>query len=436
MSTGSGGMSTDSDAGGTSGDEGGSADDGGSPESGGMREGGSTRGKDGGSTTGCLIDGKHVLDGQSDPDNDCMRCRPDVDDRAYSPADPGTSCVTEDPMRIVLQCSADGECGTPYCSVRDCWTVMPTGQTQCADESGVTACPSVAGSAACATTPGCGQDAQYPDAAARDYTAATTSGDLLVTDSHTGLTWQGTMTDCGASDPKCSQTYADLHCLNLVYGGFSDWRLPSLYELLALIAPGQLTPATEFPATPSTWDSWSRTIDAADPTQALVITYALAGNATLFDKAGSQVSTARCVRGTLLTHDPAERFFADSPASDETVLDRSTGLIWQKTGIAESPGKTWFEALAYCEGLDYGGEQDWRLPNFHELLSLLDLSRDDPATAFPGASSEALWSSSHASPSIAGAAYPVDFTGAAGGGDLINPFSPSMSSELGVRCVR
>ena len=44
-------------------------------------------------------------------------------------------------------------------------------------------------------------------------------------------------------------------------------------------------------------------------------------------------------------------------------------------------GKTmaWTAAITYCEGLDYGGQTDWRLPNAKELYSLIDLGRFNPS---------------------------------------------------------
>ena len=63
---------------------------------------------------------------------------------------------------------------------------------------------------------------------------------------------------------------------------------------------------------------------------------------------------------------------------DGTVLDRATGLTWQQDddGVARS----WKEALAACEGLELGGEGDWRLPNAKELQGVVDYSRSPDAT--------------------------------------------------------
>ena len=41
---------------------------------------------------------------------------------------------------------------------------------------------------------------------------------------------------------------------------------------------------------------------------------------------------------------------------------------------------TWQAALSYCENLERGGTDDWRLPNIRELESLVDEDRYDAAS--------------------------------------------------------
>ncbi len=53
-----------------------------------------------------------------------------------------------------------------------------------------------------------------------------------------------------------------------------------------------------------------------------------------------------------------------------TVLDRATSLQWQKN--AETQQLSWEQALAYCEGLELDGYDDFRVPNVRELMSLID----------------------------------------------------------------
>ncbi|MCP4605193.1 MAG: DUF1566 domain-containing protein [Proteobacteria bacterium] len=94
-----------------------------------------------------------------------------------------------------------------------------------------------------------------------------------------------------------------------------------------------------------------------------------------------------------------DRFKILGTAPEVIVFDQATGLQWQQTFVR----RTWQGALQYCEGLDYGGHKDWRVPDKNELMSIVDLSRFDPAIdddAFPGtpsdpsATDDRFWSSS------------------------------------------
>lgn len=58
---------------------------------------------------------------------------------------------------------------------------------------------------------------------------------------------------------------------------------------------------------------------------------------------------------------------------DGTVTDLSTGLVWQKTGDGYTG--TWNIAINYCDDLTLGGQSDWRLPEYWELLSLVDYGK-------------------------------------------------------------
>jgi hypothetical protein len=50
--------------------------------------------------------------------------------------------------------------------------------------------------------------------------------------------------------------------------------------------------------------------------------------------------------------------------------------MWQQGDAQSDAGTpTWEEALGYCEGLSLGNHNDWRLPNYRELTSLVDYSR-------------------------------------------------------------
>jgi hypothetical protein len=77
-----------------------------------------------------------------------------------------------------------------------------------------------------------------------------------------------------------------------------------------------------------------------------------------------------------------------------TVIDISTGLMWQQAAPANT--MAWQQALAYCEGLSLGDYTDWHLPTKNELISLVDYSHYNPAIDpdyFPGTAASWYWSS-------------------------------------------
>ncbi len=64
---------------------------------------------------------------------------------------------------------------------------------------------------------------------------------------------------------------------------------------------------------------------------------------------------------------------------DGTVLDRQTGLMWLKNGQSTLGAITWKEAGAFCDGLQYAGYSDWRLPTKKEWVTIVDVSNQSPA---------------------------------------------------------
>ncbi len=59
-----------------------------------------------------------------------------------------------------------------------------------------------------------------------------------------------------------------------------------------------------------------------------------------------------------------------------TVSDLGTGLMWQQIPPAE--GTTWQQAKEYCENLELGGFDDWRLPTLKELFSISNFEEGWP----------------------------------------------------------
>jgi hypothetical protein len=73
----------------------------------------------------------------------------------------------------------------------------------------------------------------------------------------------------------------------------------------------------------------------------------------------------------------AQRFVVLSNWGNEAVLDRETGLVWQRTPTTQQLPLL-FQVLD-CYSDTTGGRMGWRLPTPEELLSLADPTQHDPA---------------------------------------------------------
>ena len=72
---------------------------------------------------------------------------------------------------------------------------------------------------------------------------------------------------------------------------------------------------------------------------------------------------------------PSSRF---TDNGNGTVMDNLTGLMWTKNANIWGTS-VWGLAIDHCESYSLAGYDDWRLPNVHELYSLIDKGRNSPA---------------------------------------------------------
>jgi hypothetical protein len=98
----------------------------------------------------------------------------------------------------------------------------------------------------------------------------------------------------------------------------------------------------------------------------------------------------------------------------ETVLDNTTGLMWER--VPPETDQTFADATARCSSLGAGGYTDWRLPTRIELLSIIDYGQSMTllnsnvfgSVESPGYDTT-LWSSStYPLPNTAGQQFTVD----------------------------
>jgi hypothetical protein len=335
--------------------------------------------------------------------------------------------------------------------------VPDTGQSKCYDNTVEITCPSPG-------QPFYGQDANY-SINPMSYTKLDGSGNVLsdsatswvmVKDNVTGLVWETKTNNDGVKnynnphDADNTYTWYDsnpatnggdagteglgtdtedfVKALNDAnYGGYSDWRMPTLKELANIVKYSISDPRPKidtgyFTGTVSSFYC-SSTTRAFNTFNAWGVNfnygtdYNGTKNYSYYVRAvrgGQSVSFDPLVIGSFDAVDNGSIYDATASSSsytdngDGTVTDISTGLMWQKSSSSD---KTWEQALAYCEGLNLGTNTDWRLPTIKELRSLVDYSRYSPAintTYFPDTVS-ALYRASTTSATHTGGAWGVPF---------------------------
>ncbi len=99
------------------------------------------------------------------------------------------------------------------------------------------------------------------------------------------------------------------------------------------------------------------------------------------------------------------RFIVLSNFDSQAVLDRETGLVWQRSLSATS--QNWLNASFICLAQKTGNRGGWRLPTINELASLIDPSATTGPALPPGhpftglnPNSEAFWSATPQAPGV------------------------------------
>jgi len=314
--------------------------------------------------------------------------------------------------------------------------VLPdTGQTKCYDASKQIACPQ----------PGedfYGQDAQY---AGEPQSYTLLQGGIMVQDNVTGLIWESKTDDGSVHDKDNGYTWYDsnretnggeagtpgngtdtedfINTLNSAnFGGFSDWRLPTIKELSSILdrdatsEPGINT--YFFPHAIRGYYCTSETY-VRDSNLIWTIVISMWGAGQDVEPKSSEF-LVRAVRG--------EAYFANNfvDNGNGTVTDVSAGLTWHQEINVEKI--TWKDALSYCENLTIAGYDDWRMPNVNELQSIVDYTKANPVDGLLPVMAGANWSSTSAN---AVYAWSVDLS-SGGIGDNMK----THDFAAFVRCVR
>ena len=75
------------------------------------------------------------------------------------------------------------------------------------------------------------------------------------------------------------------------------------------------------------------------------------------------------------------RFVLLSAFNHEAVLDKETGLVWERS--PQTMSARWIVARRICIEKNVGGHKGWRLPSLEELTSLVDPSIAPPGPTLP-----------------------------------------------------
>jgi len=213
-----------------------------------------------------------------------------------------------------------------------------------------------------------------------------------VKDTVTGLLWEIKTDDDSNTDKDnmLNWTSANAHIqwLNAnQFGGYSDWRLPTVLELQTIVQyeAGDSFFRDFFPHTMLSF-YWTQNSSAITESIAWAVNF---DNGTTWYHFKNSPHYVRGVRGHL--SDIKDMFF---PFDERTVSDVRTGLMWQRN--SSDNAISWDETLTYCQNISLSGFTDWRLPNKKELISIMDYAMMNPSlpeSVFTDTQMSAYWTS-------------------------------------------
>jgi hypothetical protein len=246
------------------------------------------------------------------------------------------------------------------------------------------------------------------------------SGQGVVRDRVTGLSWQGVM-----SSKSYTVREGNEYCAGLTLDGQHDWRLPSMIELVSIAdtsrADVALDPAVFGTTPPELF--WSSQTDVGNSGLGWYLSFKTGG--VYIGNDVQRFARVRCVRGHPTCDDPEAKIYS---VASESVHDEHTRLTWRRA--VEHDNYAWQDAKDFCAKLGANGG-GWRLPSLRELMTIVDVTRFDPAvdrSIFPDTPSELFWSSSP-STTPRGTAWGVNFTRGASA-------AASLDTKAHVRCAR
>jgi len=276
------------------------------------------------------------------------------------------------------------------------YKIVDAGQTKCFSTTGYITCPSAGQSYY-------GQDAAYTGNSSNYVLSSDTK---TVYDKNTGLTWMSSpnMTNTApVKTDRMSYTAAQswVSTVNAAsYGGFNDWRIPTIKELYSLYLAKGLDPggsSSSTGLTPFLDDTYFKfAYGNTSLGERLIDQQYMSSNVFILNPSESGYSKDFGVNfsdGRIKGYDMVDALskltktfyvqlvrgittyginnFVDN--GDQTITDKATKLMWSKTD--NGSGLNWTNALAWVQtknSQNYLGYNDWRMPDIKELQSIID----------------------------------------------------------------
>jgi hypothetical protein len=113
--------------------------------------------------------------------------------------------------------------------------------------------------------------------------------------------------------------------------------------------------------------------------------------------------------------------------NQEAVLDRETGLVWQRSPFSAGSTAARSDGINACLRATTGGRQGWRLPRVDELMTLADVTNtDDTQVHLPAGhpflnippNSSIFWAADHIPAPQTDSGHVLFFTFSGGGAGL------------------